>query len=77
LGSPDDFSNGAVGSGGYAAARRSPAAVARASHHRRPIGIFENTALSFEYRNDSDYSEREGATGDDGNSFVAQLAVEF
>ena len=41
------------------------------------IGIFDNTALSFEYRNDSDYSEGEGGTGDDGNSFVAQLAVEF
>jgi hypothetical protein len=41
------------------------------------IGIFDNTALSFEYRYDSDYSESEGGTGDDGNSFVAQLAVEF
>jgi len=41
------------------------------------IGLFDNTALSFEYRNDSDYSEGEGGTGDSGNSFVAQLAVEF
>lgn len=41
------------------------------------IGIFDNTALSFEYRNDSDYSEGAGGTGDSGNSFVAQLAVEF
>jgi hypothetical protein len=41
------------------------------------IGILENTALSFEYRNDSDYSENQGGTGDSGNSFVAQLAVEF
>lgn len=41
------------------------------------IGIFDNTALSFEYRNDRDYSEGKGGTGDDSNSFVAQLAVEF
>jgi hypothetical protein len=41
------------------------------------IGLFDNTSLSFEYRNDSDYGEREGGTGDSGNSFVAQLAVEF
>jgi hypothetical protein len=41
------------------------------------IGILENTALSFEYRHDSDYSENQGGTGDSGNSFVAQLAVEF
>ncbi|WP_295543759.1 LbtU family siderophore porin, partial [uncultured Thiohalocapsa sp.] len=41
------------------------------------IGIFDNTALSFEYRNDRDYSEGKGGTGDDGNSFLAQLAVEF
>jgi hypothetical protein len=41
------------------------------------IGIFENTALSFEYRHDSDYDEDDGGTGESGNSFVAQLAVEF
>ncbi len=41
------------------------------------IGILENTALSFEYRHDSDYSTSEGSTDDSGNSFVAQLAVEF
>jgi hypothetical protein len=41
------------------------------------IGILENTALSFEYRHDSDYSECDGGTGDSGNSIVAQLAVSF
>ncbi len=41
------------------------------------VEIFENTALSLEYRNDRDYGEGNGGTGDSGNSVVAQLAFEF
>ncbi|MCF7992378.1 MAG: LbtU family siderophore porin [Thiohalocapsa sp.] len=41
------------------------------------IGIFDNTALSFEYSYDTDYSESDGGTGENGSAFVAQLAVEF
>ncbi|WP_462321434.1 LbtU family siderophore porin [Halochromatium sp.] len=41
------------------------------------IGIFDGTALSFEYAHDSDYSTRDGGTGNNSNAFVAQLAVEF
>jgi hypothetical protein len=41
------------------------------------IGIFDNTALSFEYRYDTDYSTSEGGTGDNGSTVIAQLAVEF
>jgi hypothetical protein len=41
------------------------------------IGIFDGTALSFEYAHDSDYSTGKGGTGEDANAFVAQLAVEF
>lgn len=41
------------------------------------IEIFEQTALSFEYRHDQDYSERNGGTGKSGSAVVAQLAVEF
>jgi hypothetical protein len=41
------------------------------------VEIFERTALSLEYRNDSDYSLREGGTGKDASAVVAQLAVEF
>ncbi|MBK1706013.1 LbtU family siderophore porin [Halochromatium glycolicum] len=41
------------------------------------IGIFDGTALSFEYSHDSDYSTGKGGTGEEANAFVAQLAVEF
>ncbi|MEA1050414.1 LbtU family siderophore porin [Lamprobacter modestohalophilus] len=41
------------------------------------IGIFDGTALSFEYAHDKDYSTRDGGTGNNSNAFVAQLAVEF
>lgn len=41
------------------------------------VEIFDRTALSFEYRHDSDYSQRDGGTGEDGSAVVAQLAVEF
>lgn len=41
------------------------------------IGIFDGTALSFEYSHDSDYSTGKGGTGEDASAFVAQLAVEF
>ncbi len=41
------------------------------------IGLFDNTALSFEYASDTDYSTGNGGTGNNANSLVAQLAVEF
>ncbi|MBK5940234.1 LbtU family siderophore porin [Halochromatium roseum] len=41
------------------------------------IGLFDGTALSFEYAHDKDYSTRDGGTGNNANAFVAQLAVEF
>ncbi len=41
------------------------------------VEIFDNTALSFEYRKDTDYRQRDGGTGKTANAFVAQLAVEF
>ncbi|MBK1647199.1 LbtU family siderophore porin [Rhabdochromatium marinum] len=41
------------------------------------VEVFDRTALSFEYRHDSDYSRRNGGTGEDASAVVAQLAVEF
>lgn len=41
------------------------------------IGIFDNTALSFEYAYDTDYSVSDGGTGENGSTVVGQLAVEF
>jgi hypothetical protein len=41
------------------------------------IGIFDGTALSFEYAYDTDYSTGKGGTGENASAFVAQLAVEF
>ena len=41
------------------------------------IGIFEHTTLSLEWAHDKDYSGSDGGTGDDTDSFTAQLAVEF
>ncbi|MCB1876661.1 MAG: LbtU family siderophore porin [Chromatiales bacterium] len=41
------------------------------------LAIAENTALSFEFAHDKDYDEHDGGTGDDANTFTAQLAVEF
>jgi uncharacterized coiled-coil protein SlyX len=41
------------------------------------VGIFDNTALSFEYSYNTDYSKSDGGTGESANAFVAQLAVEF
>ncbi|NEX15192.1 MAG: hypothetical protein C1943_00805 [Halochromatium sp.] len=41
------------------------------------IGIFDGTAVSFEYAYDTDYSPANGGTGNHANAFVAQLAVEF
>jgi len=41
------------------------------------IGLFDGTALSFEYAHDKDYSIGDGGTGNNANAFVAQLAVEF
>jgi len=41
------------------------------------IGLFDGTALSFEYAHDKDYGIRDEGTGNNANAFVAQLAVEF
>jgi len=41
------------------------------------VAIFDNTALSFEWAHDNDYSESKGGTGESADTFVAQLAVEF
>ncbi|MEE4379873.1 MAG: LbtU family siderophore porin [Candidatus Competibacteraceae bacterium] len=39
--------------------------------------IYDSTALSLEWAYDEDYDINEGGTGNDANTFVAQLAVEF
>ncbi len=39
--------------------------------------IFANTSLSLEWANDEDYDLADGGTGDDTDTFTAQLAVEF
>jgi hypothetical protein len=41
------------------------------------INIMENTALSFEWAHDKDYSTSDGGTGDDADTITTQLAVEF
>ncbi|WPL17056.1 hypothetical protein Thiowin_02042 [Thiorhodovibrio winogradskyi] len=41
------------------------------------VEVFDNTALSFEYRQDSDYGEHDGGSGKNASALVAQLAVEF
>ncbi len=40
-------------------------------------GIFDNPSLSFEWAHDEDYSTSDGGTGDDSDTFTAQLAAEF
>jgi len=41
------------------------------------VGIYENTTLSFEWAHDDDYDSSDGGTGDDSDTFTAQLAAEF
>lgn len=41
------------------------------------VDILENTALSFEWAHDKDYSSSDGGTGENGNTVTTQLAVEF
>jgi hypothetical protein len=41
------------------------------------IGIMDNTALSFEWAHDKDYSTSDGGTGEDADTVTTQLAVEF
>ena len=41
------------------------------------INIMENTALSFEWAHDKDYSTSDGGTGEDADTITTQLAVEF
>ncbi|QGU31595.1 LbtU family siderophore porin [Thermochromatium tepidum] len=39
--------------------------------------IFDRTSLGLEWARDHDYNTRAGGTGESGNTFTAQLAVEF
>ncbi|MCV6637474.1 LbtU family siderophore porin [Candidatus Albibeggiatoa sp. nov. NOAA] len=41
------------------------------------VGIFDNTSLKFEWKQDTDYETGDGGTGEDANTFTVQLAVEF
>ena len=41
------------------------------------VGIFENTTLAFEYAHDEDYDTSKGGSGEDSDTFTAQLSVEF
>jgi hypothetical protein len=41
------------------------------------VSIFENTTLAFEYAHDEDYDSSKGGSGEDSDTFTAQLAVEF
>jgi hypothetical protein len=41
------------------------------------IDIMDNTALSFEWAHDKDYSVSDGGTGEDADTITTQLAVEF
>jgi len=41
------------------------------------MGVYENTGLSFEYANSTDYAISDGGTGKDATSYTVQLAVEF
>jgi len=41
------------------------------------VDILENTALSFEWAHDKDYSSSDGGTGENANTVTTQLAVEF
>jgi hypothetical protein len=39
--------------------------------------IYTNTSLSLEYALSEDYSKEEGGTGEDSNSVILQMLVEF
>ncbi|TAA41762.1 LbtU family siderophore porin [Corallincola spongiicola] len=41
------------------------------------LGIFDNTALAFEYAYDTDYDESDGGTGENASTITVQLAYEF
>jgi hypothetical protein len=41
------------------------------------VGIFENTTLTFEYAHDEDYDSSKGGSGEDSDTYTAQLAVKF
>jgi hypothetical protein len=65
-----------------AAYQRTKEAVALELPRRRllvgwSIDIMENTALSFEWAHDKDYSISDGGTGEDTDTITTQLAVEF
>ncbi len=41
------------------------------------LGIYQYTTLQLEWAQDQDYHEAVGGTGQAGNGFTAQVAVEF
>ena len=41
------------------------------------VGLNDNTSLSFEYAVSEDYAENDGGSGEDAQSAILQLAVEF
>jgi hypothetical protein len=41
------------------------------------VGLDDNTSLSFEYAISEDYDENDGGSGEDAQSAIVQLAVEF
>ena len=41
------------------------------------VGIFDNTALTFEYAHDDNYGSSDGGNGDDANTLTGQLAYGF
>jgi hypothetical protein len=41
------------------------------------LGIYQYTTLQLEWAQDQDYPQAEGGTGQAGNGFTAQIAIEF
>jgi len=41
------------------------------------VGLFDNTSLSLELAQSQDYDEEDGGTGEEANSAILQLAIEF
>ena len=41
------------------------------------LGIYQYTTLQLEWAQDQDYPKADGGTGQAGNGFTAQIAIEF
>ncbi len=41
------------------------------------VGLFDNTTLKFEWKRDTDYETVDGGTGNDADTFTAQVAITF